>query len=142
MRRRTVLAAVGVFALGSGCSWVLADDAVRVRVMRAPEDRVEDADAHCGLGESFVVDHPVLERVLTSAKTAPAGEWVTTGTNRKTGELIVSDLREHCDGGGDVYHYDGDTFVVSVERNGESMFPDRSSPSSEAIRAALPHSSP
>ena len=141
MRRRTVLAAIGAFAVGSGCSQVLGDKPVRVRVKRAAESRVENADTHCGIAESFVVDHPVLERVLVSAKTAPVGEWVTAGTNRKTGELIVSDLEEYCERVGGVYRYDDETFVVSVERNGESMFAESASPSSEAIRGARPDSS-
>lgn len=141
MRRRAVLAAVGALAVGSGCSRVLGEDPVRVRVMRASESRAENADTHCGLAKSFVVDHPVLERVLTSAKTAPVGEWVTTGTNRKTGELIVSDLGEHCERMDGVYHYGDETFVVSVERNGESMFPQENSPSSEAIRGPRPDDS-
>ena len=141
MRRRTVLAAIGALAAGSGCSRVLGDDPVRVRVKRAAESRAENADTHCGIEESFVVDHPVLERVLASAKTAPVGEWVTSGTNRKTGELIVSDLEEHCERVGGVYHYDGETFVVSVEWNDESMFAESTSPSSEAIRGARPDSS-
>jgi len=138
MRRRTVLAAVGSLALSSGCSQILGDDPVRVRVMRAPADRAEDAGAHCALANSVVVDHPVLERVLTSATTAPRGEWVTKGTDRETGERIAADLQEHCDSLGGVFHYADDTFVVAVELNGESMFSDSNSPSSEAIRAPRP----
>jgi hypothetical protein len=138
MRRRTVLAAIGALAAASGCSRVLGEEPVRVRVKRASESRAENADTHCGLAESFVVDHPILERVMSSAKTAPVGEWVTTGTDHETGEAIVADLESHCDGADSVYHYDDEAFVVSVRKDGESMFTERTSPSSEAIRRARP----
>lgn len=134
MRRRTVLAAVGALATGSGCARVLGTDPIRVRVMRAPDDRVENATRHCTLDVEFVENHPVLERVVSSSTTAPRGEWVTAGTELDVGKALAADLREHCEEVGGIYHFDGERFVVRVEKNGEPML-DGNSSRSETIRA-------
>ena len=97
MRRRTVLAGVASLAALGGCSRVFGSDAVRVRVMRADDERVQNAEAHCTLSESFVADNPILERLLEAARDAPTGEWVTTGADRETGEVLLAAVEQHCD---------------------------------------------
>jgi len=140
MRRRRVLASVAALAAGSGCARVLGSDPVKVRVMRAPEDRRENATRHCALEADFVASHSVLERVLDSASTAPRGEWVTAGASRDVGEALAADLRDHCEHPGGLYHFDEETFVVRVEENGDRLI-DPTSTSSEAIRAHRPSDS-
>lgn len=105
--------------------------------MRAPEDRIADATRHCTLPAAFVENHPVLERVLSSATTAPRGEWVTAGTDRDVGETLADDLRAHCEYPVDLHHYSGDRFVVRVEENGEPILAGNST-RSEAIRGGQP----
>lgn len=117
MRRRTVLAGVASLATLGGCSRVFGSDAVRVRVMRAGDERVESANAHCTLSESFVADNPVLERLLEAARRAPVGEWVSTGTDRETGEVLLTAVERHCDQQDAVYRFDGEAFVVNVQTN-------------------------
>ncbi|MFC3477673.1 hypothetical protein [Halobacterium litoreum] len=140
MRRRRVLASVAALAAGSGCARVLGSDPVRVRVMRAPEDRADGETRHCALEADFVADHPVLERVLDSASTAPRGEWVTTGTARDVGDSLAADLRAHCDNPGGLYHFGEETYAVRVEENGERLV-EPASTSSEAIRGRQPSDS-
>jgi hypothetical protein len=112
MRRRTVLGSVASLAALGGCSRVFGSDQVRVRVMR-----VESAGGQCTLSEPFVADNPVLERLLESAWNAPTGEWVTTGTDRETGEVLLAAIEDHCDQQDGVYHYDGESFRVDVQTN-------------------------
>jgi hypothetical protein len=141
MRRRAVLAGVGALATLGGCSRLLREDPIDVRVMRVAGDDAEDAAANCRVTQSFVQSHPVLERVLESARNAPTGEWVTAGTDRSTGETLVADLHDHCDSPGGVYHFDGQAYRVRVETNGgNSVTP--TSASSEAIRGRHPEDDP
>lgn len=125
MHRRRALGALAGTAVGAtaGCLGFLGEESVAVRVKRPPEERVSDAEHHCVVERSFVSDHPVLERVLDAAAGAPREEWVSTDTGRKNGEGLASDLRQHCDAVGGVYHYDGGNYVVRVEANGETLFP-------------------
>ncbi|CQH61576.1 uncharacterized protein HHUB_3488 [Halobacterium hubeiense] len=138
MRRRTVLAAVAALAAGSGCSRVVGDDPVEVRVRRAGEAAVENADVYCPLSATFLEAHPALERVLSSATTAPDGEWVVTDVDRETGEALRADLRERCGQVGAVYRYDGDEYRVRVLVDGHTVQNRNSSASSEAIRRGRP----
>jgi hypothetical protein len=143
MRRRSVLAAVAALAAGSGCARVLGEDPIEVRVLRASGERADGGDERCVLSVAFVESHPVLERLLSSAETAPAGEWVTSGVDRETGERLAADLREHCQANADdaVYRYDGEEYRIRVEANdGDALL--GASPSSEAIRGARAQDSP
>lgn len=133
MRRRAVLASVAALAAGSGCARLLGNGPVKVRVMRAPGEQASDARHHCTFQSSFVESHPILERVLSSAASAPEGEWVTTDTNREQGEQLAADLRGECGPEGAVYHFDGGNFLVRVDAGDELLFP-RNSTGSEAIR--------
>ncbi|MCD2202969.1 hypothetical protein [Halobacterium sp. KA-6] len=138
MRRRAVLAAVAALAAGSGCSRVVGEDPVEVRVRRASEAAVENADVHCPLSAPFVEAHPALERVLTSATTAPDGEWVVTDVDRETGEALAADLRKRCGQVDAVYHYEDDEYRVRVLVEDNSTQNRNSSASSEAIRRGPP----
>ncbi|MFB6072133.1 MAG: hypothetical protein ABEJ88_04105 [Halobacterium sp.] len=137
MRRRTVLAGVAALAAGSGCARAVGSDPVTVRVKRPTEDRLAGADERCVLRSSFVEDHPVLERVLSSAKTAPRGEWVTTGTSRKVGEALAADLRSHCEHPGSLYVYGDAAYVVRVTEDDRRLLLEGSA-RSEAIRGLAP----
>lgn len=149
MRRRSVLLGIATLAAGSGCSRVVGEDPVEVRVMRA--EAPGEATAHCDLSASFVTDHPVLERVLESAATAPEGEWVVAGTDVETGDQLLADLRSHCDDPGGVYHYEGDAYRVRVQTNdGTTLTPaaardataaPAASTNTEAIRGVRPDES-
>lgn len=95
---------------------------MRVRAMRASEDRATAADAHCTLSPAFVENHAVLERVLSSAVNAPAGKWVTADTDQDTARELATDLGAHCEEAGGIYNFDGDAFVVSVQTaDGEAV---------------------
>lgn len=100
----------------------------------------QEATAHCDLSESFVTDHPVLERVLESAQTAPAGEWVVVGTDRETGDQLLADLRSHCDDPGGVYHYHEEDYHVRVQTS-DGTTPAPTSTNTEAIRGVRPDDS-
>lgn len=138
MRRRSVLAAVAGLAAGSGCLQVVGSNPVEIRVRRAGEAAVEDADTHCPLSAPFVEAHPALQRVLTSATTAPEGEWVVTDVDRETGEALAADLRKRCGQVDAVYRYEGDEYLVHVLVESGSARNRNSSASSEAIRRGRP----
>jgi hypothetical protein len=150
MRRRSVLLVVGALAAGSGCSRVVGEDPVEVRVKR-PETPHE-ADAICDLSDSFVAQHPVLDRVLESAATAPEGEWVVAGTDQETGEQLQADLHTYCEEPGGVYHYDEYVYRVRVQTNdGTTLTPAATSDAAgapaaftntEAIRSGRADDSP
>jgi hypothetical protein len=133
MHRRRALGALasGALAATAGCLGFLSGESVRVRVKRPPEDRAAAAERHCAVEQSFVADHPVLERVLDAAATAPREEWVSTDIDRETGETLAADLRDHCEAVGGVYHYDGGNYVVRVEDSGETLFPGDAADSDE-----------
>ncbi|WP_232686527.1 hypothetical protein [Halobacterium zhouii] len=115
MRRRTVLSgAAGALAGLAGCSRVLGSDSMRVRVMRASDERAQNADAHCSLSESFVANHSVLERLLDAARDAPTGAWVSTGVDRDIARRLRSALDRHCDRPDPVCHFDGEAYLVAV----------------------------
>ncbi|MGB9964547.1 hypothetical protein [Halobacterium sp. CBA1126] len=138
MRRRAVLAAVAALAAGSGCLQVVGDGPVEVRVRRA----TEAAGTHCTLSASFVDAHPALGRVLTSAKTAPEGEWVVADVDRQTGEDLAAALRDRCPRVDAVYHYEGGEYRVRVtDADGDRVTPNGSA-SSEAIRRGPPEERP
>ncbi|GAA0261578.1 hypothetical protein [Halobacterium noricense] len=138
MRRRTVLAAVAALAAGSGCSRMVVEDPVEVRVRRASEAAVENADTHCPLSAPFVEVHPALERVLSSATTAPDGEWVVTDVDRETGEALAADLRKRCRQVDAIYHYEDDEYRVRVETGDGGAGNRNGSGSSETIRRGRP----
>lgn len=138
MRRRAVLAAVAALAAGSGCSEVVGENPVEVRARRASETAVENANIHCPLSAPFVEAHPALERVLSSATTAPDGEWVVTDVDRETGEALAADLRKRCGQVDAVYQYEDDEYRVRVETDGGGVENRNSPASSEAIRRGRP----
>lgn len=111
---------------------------MEVRVRRASEAAVENADIHCPLSAAFVEAHPALERVLSSATTAPDGEWVVTDVDRETGEALAADLRKRCGQIDAVYQYEADEYRVRVETDDGGVGNRNSSASSEAIRRGRP----
>lgn len=104
-----------------------------------PED---DTDATaCGLSESFVRDHAVLERVLESATTAPEGEWVVADTDRQTARQLLDDLRAHCGEATGVYRFADTRYRLRVQTSDGTPLGSASA-SSEAIRSARAEESP
>lgn len=135
MRRRSVLLGIAALAAGSGCARVVGEDPIEVRVMRS--EAPGEADAHCDLSESFVAEHPVLDRVLESAATAPEGEWVVAGTDEETGEQLQADLHDYCGNPGGVYHYEDDAYRVRVQTNdGTTLTPTAASDATAAPSAS------
>ena len=126
MNRRSFLHGAGVGAASiagasatAGCLDRLRRQPVLVRVAPATGD---ETDVRCSLTESFVAEHPPLERALSRASGNDRLEWASVDVGEETAQDLVDDLHRHCEEtGGEyrgLYHYRDRYYFISVSPRG------------------------